>query len=112
MFWKKPVVREILPEELKTKLDQGEKIIVIDVREPDEYEICRLEKATLIPLRQIPNRLEELNPDEFTVLYCHHGMRSAQAVKWLNQNGFNHVVSLRGGIDEWAQKIEPEMERY
>ncbi len=112
MFWKKSAVQEILPEELKTKLDRGEKITIIDVREPDEYEICCLEKATLIPLRQIPNRLEELNPDEFMVLYCHHGARSAQAVLWLNQNGFNHVVSLRGGIDEWAHRIDQEMERY
>lgn len=112
MFKKKPAILEISPEELKSKLDKGENMTLIDVREPDEYEICRLEKAKLIPMRQIPERLGDLNPDELTVLYCHHGIRSAQATVWLRRNGFIQVVSLRGGIDEWAQKIDPEMDRY
>ena len=112
MFGKKPMFSEISVEELKLKLDRQEKITLIDIRETDEYEICHLEKAKLIPLRQLPNHLNEINKNEFTVLYCHHGMRSAEAVLWLSQKGFNKVSSLRGGIDEWAQKIESEMERY
>ena len=112
MFKKKPTDFEISSEELKKKLDKDEKIVIIDVREPDEYEICHLKTAKLIPLRQIPSCLSELNPNGLTVLYCHHGIRSAQAALWLQQNGFPNVASLRGGIDEWAQKIESEMERY
>ncbi len=112
MFSKKPTLKEISPEELKLKLDRGEKITLIDVREADEYEICHLKEAKLIPLRQIPNCMAELNPDQLTVLYCHHGMRSAQAALWLMQNGIQNVASLNGGIDAWAQQVDPEMERY
>ncbi len=112
MFQKRPIVCEISSEDLKAKLDHREPITIIDVREPDEYEICRLPEAKLIPLRQIPKNLSEFKPDEFTVLYCHHGMRSAQAVIWLNQNGFKNVASLRGGIDDWALKVDSSMERY
>ena len=112
MFPKKSNVPEISVDELKSKLDRSEKITLIDVREPDEYEICHLENAKLIPLRQLPNHLGELNPAELTVLYCHHGPRSAQAVSWLRKNGFNQAVNLCGGIDEWALKIDPEMDRY
>ncbi len=112
MFPKRPIVPEISPEDLKMKLDQGEPMTLIDVREPDEFEICRLAKAKLIPLRQIPNCLGEFGADELIVLYCHHGIRSAQAALWLKQNGLKNVVSLCGGIDAWAQEIDPEMERY
>lgn len=112
MLQRKSAIKEISAEELKSKLDNGERITLIDVREMDEYKICHLEQAKLILLRQLPKHLNEIDKNQLTILYCHHGMRSAQAVMWLNQNGFANVVSLRGGIDEWAQKIEPEMERY
>ena len=112
MFQKKPAIKEISAEELKTKLDNGEKITLVDVRETDEYEICHLEGAKLIPLRQLPKHLNEINKNQPIIFYCHYGMRSAQAVLWLNQNGFANVANLRGGIDEWARTIEPEMERY
>ncbi len=112
MLKRRPELEEISVEELKLKLDRNEEIVIIDVREPDEYEICHLEDAKLIPIRQLPNQLKELNPNQPTVLYCHHGIRSAQAALWLAQNGFTHAMSLRGGIDEWALKIDSEMERY
>lgn len=112
MFQRKPALQEMSADELKTKLDNRENIILIDVRETDEYEICHLEQAKLIPLRQLPKHLNEINKNQLIIIYCHHGPRSAQAALWLNQNGFVNVASLRGGIDEWAQRVEPEMERY
>ena len=103
---------EITPQELKSKMDQGEKITLIDVREPEEYALCFLKGAKLISLNELPERFAELNSNDFTVLYCHLGGRSLQAALWLKQNGFQNVWSLKGGIDAWAQTIEPAMERY
>ncbi|OGW85021.1 MAG: rhodanese [Omnitrophica bacterium RIFCSPHIGHO2_02_FULL_46_11] len=103
---------EITPQELKTKLDHGDKITVIDVRQPNEHAICRLKEAKLISLPELPNRLGELNPEDSIVLYCHHGMRSMQAALWLQQKGFKNVKSLMGGIDAWAEEIDPSMGRY
>ena len=103
---------EITPEELKSALDSGRRVVIIDVREPAEHAICHLTGANLIPLRDLPKRTVELNPKDFTVLYCHHGIRSAQATSWLKQNGFENAKNLRGGIDAWAEVIDPAMKRY
>ena len=103
---------EITPEELKVKLDRGEKIRIIDVREPEEYAICHLKEVKLIPMGQIQKRLDELNPRDFTVLYCHHGTRSFQAALWLRQKGFQNAWNLQGGIDAWAERIDHRMARY
>lgn len=103
---------EITSNELKSRLDKGENLLLLDVREPDEFDICRLENAQLIPMRQLPGRLNEINSKQAIVCYCHHGVRSLQAATWLFKNGFKNVKSLRGGIDHWAEVIEPEMERY
>ena len=103
---------EITVEELKSKLSRSEKITIIDVREPAEHATCHLKEARLIPLSEFEDRLDELNPADSIVLYCHHGMRSAQAASWLRDNGFKDVSSLRGGIDAWAERIDPSMERY
>ena len=102
----------IQAEELKKVLDEGKNVLLLDVREPDEYDICHLENAHLIPMRDLPKRIIELNPGQQTVCYCHHGIRSLQAAQWLSKNGFKNVKSLAGGIDQWAERIEPEMERY
>ena len=112
MFKKKFEALEISSEELKSKLDKQEQLTIIDVREPDEYEICHLKTAKLIPLRQIPSCLSELNPNGLTVLYCHHGIRSAQATLWFQKMGFENAKNLEGGIDAWAERIDPLMERY
>ncbi len=103
---------EIAPEELKLILDSGRQVMIIDVREPAEHKICHLTGAKLIPLRDLPKRTTELNPKDFIVLYCHHGIRSAQATSWLKRNGFENVKNLRGGIDAWAEVIDPTMKRY
>lgn len=104
---------EISPEELHQQLSRGDsQVLLVDVREPVEYEYCHLEEAVLIPLRQLPSRLSELNPDQEMVVYCHHGMRSMQAVQFLKRAGVKQVKSLSGGIDSWSLTIDPSVPRY
>lgn len=103
----------ITPIELKARLDQGDKIRLIDVREQDEWNHVRLPQAELIPLGQFQQRaISELSPDESIVLYCHHGMRSARAQGFLKAQGYGSVLNLTGGIDAWATQVEPGMKRY
>ncbi len=103
----------ITPSELKARLDRGEKLRVIDVREQDEWAVAQLPEAELIPLSQFAQRAPlELAPDEEIVLYCHHGMRSARAQGFLQTQGFSKVLNLTGGIDAWATQLDPAMKRY
>jgi adenylyltransferase/sulfurtransferase len=95
----------------KAKVDRGENIFLLDVREPREYEIVNL-GGHLIPLNDLPRRVHELDSSLDTVVYCHSGMRSGQAVQFLKQLGFRKVKNLLGGIDRWAEVIAPEMPRY
>jgi len=99
-------------QDLKRKLDAHEAIQLIDVREPFEFEIARIDGAKLIPLGQLANRLHELKQNGQTVVHCHTGMRSAQGVQMLRQTGFMNVYNLEGGIDAWANEIDPAMQKY
>lgn len=105
-------VPEISVEELKRKLDAREPLELIDVREPFEYEIARIDGAKLIPLAELPERLAELNRDVSTVVHCHTGMRSAKAVDLLQQHGFTFVINLAGGINAWSERIDPAVAQY
>jgi adenylyltransferase/sulfurtransferase len=96
---------------LKAKLDRGESVFLLDVREPREYEIANL-GGHLIPLNDLPRRVHELDSSQDTVVYCHSGMRSGQAVQFLKQLGFRKVKNLLGGIEAWAESIDPAMPRY
>ena len=107
-----PVQHEISVRELKQKLDQGEPILLIDVREPLEHQIVHLDEALLIPLNNLPQQADQLDPNREIVIYCHHGMRSMQATYYLYQLGFQNVKSLSGGIDHWAIEINPTLNRY
>jgi len=100
------------PQALQAALQRGERPRLIDVREPWEHEICRLEGAELIPLGEIPTRHQELLDSEDVVLYCHHGIRSLDAAAWLRQQGVEGARSLAGGIERWAQEIDPGVPRY
>jgi adenylyltransferase/sulfurtransferase len=101
------------PSELKARLDRGEDLRLIDVREADEWAIARLPKAELVPLSQFQSlATAQLDPDETIVLYCHHGMRSARAQGFLQQQGYRNVINLTGGIDAWALQVDSTMKRY
>jgi adenylyltransferase/sulfurtransferase len=102
---------EISVEELKHRLDAGDEIILLDVREPHEYQLVNL-RGTLIPLSTLLSRVGELDSSKETVVHCHHGIRSAHVAKLLRKAGFKNVKNLAGGIDEWARKIDRTMVRY
>jgi sulfur-carrier protein adenylyltransferase/sulfurtransferase len=104
---------EINAEELRREMaDKGSSLVLIDVREPHEWEIAHIEGARLIPLGQLPERLAELDGHSEIVTHCHHGVRSMKALAILKSAGFNRVRSLAGGIDAWADRIEVGMPRY
>ncbi len=103
---------EITVSDLQTRLNAGEDIQLIDVREPEEYEICHL-PSLLIPLGDIPKQYSQIAKDKPVVIICHHGFRSAQAIQYLNQRlGFTNLLNLKGGLHEWALKVDPEMPVY
>ncbi len=104
-------VPEIQVEEFKRRLDAGENLLIVDVREPHEYAICNL-GGKLIPLGQMESRLGELDRSREMVVHCKGGVRSAKAVALLQAAGFTHVRSLAGGILAWADKIDPKMPKY
>jgi adenylyltransferase/sulfurtransferase len=103
---------EITVEEFHNLLNNGKDIVILDVREPGEYEICRFEGSTLIPLGELPSKVNELDTADEIVVHCHHGIRSLRATKLLRNMGFRKVKSLKGGIDEWALNYDPLMPRY
>jgi rhodanese-related sulfurtransferase len=86
--------------------------VLLDVREPFEWDICHLDEAVLIPLGELPGRLGELDGHHEIVTYCHHGIRSMRVLEILRAAGFSRVRSLRGGIHAWAEDVEPQMSRY
>ncbi len=102
---------EITVESLKARLDSGEDIFILDVREPREYEIVNL-GVPLIPLSELPKRYNELDPSAEIVVHCKMGGRSAKAAAFLRQKGFKHVKNLVGGIDAWIEKIDTSLPRY
>jgi adenylyltransferase/sulfurtransferase len=103
---------EISAPELQEELNKGSNLILIDVREPQEWDIARIDGARLIPLAQLPEHLNELDSHAEIVTHCHHGSRSMKALSILKGAGFSRVRSLSGGIDAWADQVEPGMPRY
>ena len=100
------------PAEVKRLLEQDNKIVLLDVREPHEYDIVHIEGSKLIPLSELHLRANELDTADTVVTYCHHGQRSLQAIKTLERFGFKKLKHLRGGIDAWACEVDQEMARY
>ena len=103
---------EISVAELQKKKNAGEDFLLIDVREPWEYETCRIEGAQLIPMRTIPSNLQKLDVDQDVICYCHHGQRSLDVAAWLRAQGVEQAQSLAGGIDRWSLEIDPKVPRY
>jgi rhodanese-related sulfurtransferase len=103
---------EISATELRTRIDRRDPIVLLDVRESWETALARLENAVHIPIEEIELRIEELDPKDEIVVYCHHGVRSAAVAEFLRQQGFGRVANLSGGVDEWARTVDRSMKRY
>jgi len=104
---------QISPQELQQRFQRGEHPFILDVRQPEEWQICRLPGATLIPLAEIPSRYKELDPNQEIIVNCKLGARSQKAVDFLReQAGFRNVKNLTGGIDRWAREVDPSVPRY
>jgi len=102
---------DIEPTDVKAKIDRGDNFVLIDVREPHEYQICSIPSARLIPLGQLPQRLDELDRDIEIVAHCKSGMRSAKAVGILKEAGFR-ARNMKGGILAWSDKVDPSVPKY
>jgi adenylyltransferase/sulfurtransferase len=109
-----PSVPEISVSELKQRLDRGDPVTIVDVREPAEWEIANLGDygARLIPMGELADRLEELDPEDDIVLQCRSGNRSAHVTRFLQSRGYPHVANLRGGLLAWSDEIDPSMKKY
>ena len=103
---------EIDVHQLKAWRDQKVEHVLLDVREPHEIQLCRIDGSQVIAMREIPSRMAELDSDRLTVVQCHHGSRSAQVVQFLRAHGFSQVTNLAGGIDAWSIEIDPAVARY
>jgi|UniRef100_A0A7C3QUN0 rhodanese-related sulfurtransferase len=103
---------EILPHELKEKMEKGEEIVILDVREDWEHARVRIPGARHIPLAQLPQALSQIDRDKDIVVYCHHGVRSMQACQFMKKNGFEKIRNLRGGIDAYARTVDKTMQTY
>ncbi len=103
---------EISAADLKSIIESGKPMTLLDVREPHEWEINRIKPARLTPLSKFEQFISELNPEDEIYLYCYKGKRSLTALKQLKENGFKNLHSLAGGIDSWAEEVDPSMPRY
>jgi adenylyltransferase/sulfurtransferase len=103
---------DITPEELHRRLQKGDKVFILDVRNPEEHQICKIAGSTLLPLPALPQRVGELDKSREMVVHCKSGMRSAKAIQFLRQQGFTKLKNLKGGILAWAEKVEPALPRY
>jgi rhodanese-related sulfurtransferase len=110
-----PSPLEVDPQEIKRRLDSGEKLQLIDVREPHEFAQAKIEGATLIPMLSVPGELQDLEAraDQGTlIVYCHHGVRSLNVVHWLREQGIDACQSMAGGIDDLSVRVDPSVPRY
>jgi len=105
-------IPEITPVELKQKMDAHQPFVLIDVREPHEYQICRIPGSKLIPLGEVPKRMNELDSADEIVVHCKSGMRSARAVDLLMKSGFGKIHNLKGGILAWSDQVDPSVPKY
>ncbi len=103
---------EITVEDLRAWLDEGLDVHILDVREPHEHAICRIDGSRLVPMRQIPRAIGELDRRALTVVHCHHGPRSSQVVAFLRQQGFDRATNLGGGINAWSLRVDPTVPHY
>lgn len=111
-------MREYSAQKLKAYLEtcQLEKDspppLLLDVRQPWEYDVCKIADSVLIPMSQIPAEMDKLDSDRETIVICHHGIRSRSIGRYLEQAGFSNIINLSGGVDEWAKTVDNQMATY
>lgn len=109
----RPPFENVTPEQVKARLDAGEELLLVDVREPDEYATARIEGGVLKPLSTAQEWADSLPRDTPVVVFCHHGGRSARVAMALAQQlGYTNIANMTGGIDAWSQRIDPSVPRY
>lgn len=106
-------MRNFTPKELQEYLAQAEtQPLLLDVREPWEFEYCAIKGSILIPMGELPNEVDTLDPNKETIMICHHGIRSRHMGYYMEQVGFTSITNLEGGVERWAEDVEPDMKRY
>jgi rhodanese-related sulfurtransferase len=106
-------MREFNAAQLKEYLDScNEQPLLIDVRQPWEFDICKIENSVLIPMAQIPDEMESLDKNRETVVICHHGIRSRRVAQYLEHYGFKNIINLSGGVKQWSMMVDPQMPTY
>jgi rhodanese-related sulfurtransferase len=103
---------EITPQETRERRERNEQFTLLDVREVWERETATIADSAFIPMGEIPARIQELDPDEHIIVYCHHGVRSMNVAYWLRQQGYDKAQSMSGGIDRWSKEVDPAVARY
>ena len=103
---------QITPKAVSERIARGDKFLLVDVRDPWEFSLCKISGATLIPLGSLPTSLNTLLDAGEVICYCHHGMRSLDAAVWLRQQGVDGAKSMTGGIERWSTEIDPNVPRY
>lgn len=106
-------MNQITATELKSRMDAGENVQLIDVRNPNEYEFAKIPTAKLIPMGEIMSRIDELDPTREAIIHCHAGGRSARVIQALQQSGYEgELTNLAGGITAWSQEVDPSVPTY
>lgn len=106
-------MRQMTPKQLKDHLETTPELpVLLDVREPWEFQTCHIEGSLHFPMGQIPQSFRQLDPQRETVVICHHGMRSLQVSQFLEKAGFAKIINLTGGVDAWAREVDPNMPVY
>lgn len=106
-------MQEITATDLKQRLDNGDDIQIVDVREPNEVAIARMPNTVHIPLGEVLNRMDEIDPNRETVVHCKGGVRSAKAIEALQRSGFKgNLLNLKGGITAWSNEVDPSVPKY
>ncbi|HXC87180.1 MAG TPA: rhodanese-like domain-containing protein [Candidatus Cybelea sp.] len=103
---------QISVKEVNERVGRGDKLLLVDVREQWEYDLSKIPGAKLIPLGTLPAKLDTLLEADEVICYCHHGMRSLDAVVWLRQQGVENAKSMAGGIERWSVEVDPQVPRY
>ena len=106
-------MREFSALQLKAYLDSSEEQpLLLDVRQPWEFDVCKLDNSVLVPMSTIPSNVESLDTNRETVVICHHGIRSRSVGRFLEQSGFSNIINLSGGMAQWAKTVDTQMSTY